>query len=150
MTTVTVSKEIATPVDAVFAQFTDLEQAAEEVSGIKGLSKLTPGPFGLGTRWEETREVLGRLDSAEMEITAFERNRTYTITHHKGGARIDTVFRFEPAGDKTKVTVEFTLDSQGLPPGLLSPVGWAIAGKVRDVLTRDLADLKGAVEKHAR
>jgi hypothetical protein len=26
-------------------------------------------------------------------------------------------------------------------------VGWAIAGKVRDVITRDLADLKDSVEK---
>ncbi len=150
MTTVTVSNEVSAPVDVVFALFTDVERAPQEVSGIKDLKTLTPGPFGLGTRWEETREVLGRLDSAEMEVTAFERNRTYTITHHKGGARIDTVFRFEPSGNKTKVTVEFTLDSQGLPPGLLSPVGWAIAGKVRDVLSSDLADLKASVERRAR
>ena len=37
---------------------------------------LTPGVVHLGSRWRETREVLGRDDSAEMEITAFELNRT--------------------------------------------------------------------------
>ena len=44
---------------------------------------LTTGPFQLGTRWRETREVLGRLDDAEMEVTAFELNRQYTLTHYK-------------------------------------------------------------------
>ena len=149
MTTVTVTNEVSAPIDSVFAQFTDVERAAQDVSSIRGLKKLTPGPFGLGTRWEEVRQVLGHLDRAEMEVTAFERNRTYTITHHKGGVRINTVFRFEPSGDKTKVTIEFALDSQGLPPGFLAPVGWAMAGKVRDVLSSDLAELKDSVEKRA-
>ena len=83
--------------------------------------------------------------NAEMEITAFERNRMYTITHHKAGVRIDTTFWFEASGGGTKVTVEFDLDSSGLPPGLLAPLGWAIAGKIEKVLSHDLADLKRSV-----
>jgi hypothetical protein len=88
---------------------------------------------------------MGLLDTAEMEITAFERNRMYTITHRKAGVRIDTTFWFEPSVDGTKVTVEFELDSGGLPPGLLAPLGWAIAGKVENVLSHDLADLKRSI-----
>ena len=61
--------------------------------------------------------------------------------------RIDTTFTFEPIPGGTNVSIEFALNSQGLPPGLLSPLEWAMAGKVRDVLGRDLADLKAAVEK---
>jgi hypothetical protein len=106
---------------------------------------LTTGAFGLGTRWRETREVLGITDTAEMEITAYERNRTYTITHHKLGARIDTVFTFEPLDGGTRVNVEFSLEGPGMPPGLLAPIEWAIAGKVREVLSQDLADLKESV-----
>lgn len=146
MTTVTISNQIAAPVQHVFDLFTNVEQAAQHVSGIKAIEMLTPGPFGLRTRWRETREVLGRLDSADMEITAFDRLRTYTITHYKGAAKIDTVFLFEPSGEDTKVSIQFTLDSQGLPPGLLSPLGWMIAGKVRDVIGNDLTDLKQLAE----
>ena len=129
--------------------FTDLAHSAERVSNIQEIEMLTPGGFELGTRWLETREVLTQLDSAEMEVTAFERNRTYTITHHKAGTRIDTLFTFEPFEHGTKVGIEFVLDSHGLPPGLMAPLGWAIAGKVRDVLSRDLADLKESMEKQA-
>jgi len=150
MATVRVSREIAAPVDKVFALFTDIEHGSEHVSGIKGTEMLTLPPFRLGTKWQETREVLGRLDAAEMEVTSFEQNKAYTVTHQKAGVRIDTTFGFEPIPGGTRVSVEFGLNPQGLPPALLSPIEWAIAGKVRDVLGADLHDLKNSVERVAR
>jgi uncharacterized protein YndB with AHSA1/START domain len=147
MTTVTVATTVAAPVERVFEAFTDLEHSAERVSNIQKIEMLTAGGFELGARWRETREVLGQSDSAEMTVTAFERNRTYTITHNKAGTRIDTVFTFEPFENGTKVRIEFALESHGLPPGLLAPLGWAIAGTVRDVISRDLEDLKQSMEK---
>ena len=146
MTTVTVTDNLAAPIDEVFAAFTDLEQTARRVSGIKGVQILTNGEFRLGTRWRETREVMGRLDDADMEVTAFDKGRGYTITHHKAGVKVDTVFTFAPAGDGTAVSITFALENQGLPPGLLTPVSWAIAGKVKEALSRDLNDMKKSVE----
>ena len=150
MAKVRVSSEVKAPVDQVFGLFTDIEHAAERVSGIKKIEIMSPGPINLGFRWCETREVLGRLDDAEMEITSFEPNHTYTVTHNKGGVRIDTIFTFEPVPAGTKVSVEFELSSQGLPPGLLLPLEWAIGGKVRHVLSDDLADLKDSIEHVVR
>jgi carbon monoxide dehydrogenase subunit G len=146
MATVTVSNHVEAQVEQVFKVFTDIEHVPDRVSGIKKVEMLTPGVVHLGSRWRETRELLGRDDSAEMEITAFERNKTYTITHHKAGVRLDTTFYFEPEGTGTKVSVEFELDGGGVPPGLLAPLGWAIEGKVQRVLSHDLADLKQSVE----
>jgi hypothetical protein len=90
---------------------------------------------------------MGVSDSAEMEITSFERNRTYTISHHKAGVQIDTTFWFEPTPAGTRVSVEFELESGGFPPGLLAPLGWAIERKVTQGLSHDLADLKHSVER---
>jgi hypothetical protein len=144
--TVKVSSDIGAPVDVVFTCFTDIEAAAEHVSGIKEIQRLTPGPFSLGTRWRETREVLGRHDDAEMEVTSFEKNRGYTITHKKGGVTITAAFLFEPVPvASTRVSIEFAMHASGLPPGLLAPVEWAVSSKVRDVLARDLEDLRSAV-----
>jgi hypothetical protein len=150
MAKIKVSSVMAAPVERVFAMFLDIEHGAEHVSGIKSTKVMTVGPLQLGSRWTETREVLGRIDDAEMEITAFEQNRTYTITHHKAGVRIDTVFTCDPVPGGTQVSVEFALNPQGLPPALLSPIEWAIAGKVRDVLNHDLLDLKNSVERAGR
>ena len=147
MTTVIVATEIDAPVERVFEVFTDLEHNAERISNIRKLELLTVGGFRLGSRWLETREVLGQLDSAEMEVTAFEQNRTYTISHHKAGARIDAVFTFEPVQNRTQVRIEYILRSHGLPPGALAPVRWAIANKVRDVIGQDLAEFKSFIEQ---
>jgi len=147
MTPMTVTDILAAPVDDVFKAFTDLEHQAGRVSGIRGIEVLTTGGFRLGTRWRETREVLGRVDDAEMEVTQYEQNKGYTITHEKAGVRIDTVFAFAPAGDGTSVSITFSLENQGLPPGLLTPVTWAIAGKVKEALGKDLTDMKKAIEK---
>jgi hypothetical protein len=97
---------------------------------------------------------MGRLDDATMEISSFERNHSYTVTHHKGavlgtGVRIDTTFLFEPVPDGTRVSIEFELHPDGMPPGLLLPLEWAIGGRVRHVLSDDLEDLKASVEKIA-
>ena len=142
-----VSNEIKAPVEQVFELFTDIENAADRVSAIKKIDILSTGPFHLGFRWCETRDVMGRLDDAEMEITSYEKNKGYTVTHHKAGVRIDTVFSFAPVENGTSVSIEFELNSQGLPPGLLSPLEWAVSGKVRDVLSDDLDDLKRSVEQ---
>jgi uncharacterized protein YndB with AHSA1/START domain len=145
-TTVSVSSRIDAPIRRVFEMFTDLDHAAARVSGIMNIEMLRPGPFGVGTRWRESRQILGHVDAADMEVTAFERYRAYTISHHKGGVRIETVFSFEPDADGTQVTIEFALDGTGLPPGFLTPLNGAIAGKVRHVLNQDLADLKNCLE----
>ncbi|MBM3779286.1 MAG: hypothetical protein FJW23_13800 [Acidimicrobiia bacterium] len=152
MATVRVSAEVNAPVEQVFSLFTDIEHAAGRVSGIRKIDVMSTGPFDLGYRWTETREVLGRQDDALMEVTSFERNRAYTITHHKAeglgtGVRIDVRFAFEPVAAGTRVGIEFALRPEGLPPGLLLPLEWAIGGKVRHVLSDDLDDLKRAVER---
>lgn len=147
MATITVSDFVAAPIDRVFQLFSDIEHGSAHVSDIKRIEMLTPGPVRRGTRWRETRETMGVSDSAEMEITSFERNRTYTISHHKGGVQIDTTFWFEPVTGGTNVSIEFELESGGLPPGFLAPLGWAIERKVTQVLSHDLADLKQSVEK---
>jgi uncharacterized protein YndB with AHSA1/START domain len=147
MTTVTVDSHVAAPVEHVFEVFTDLDRSAERVSNIEKIEVLTTRGFALGARWRETRKIVGQLDSADMEVTAFERNRGYTITHHKAGTRIDTVFTFAPVDGGTGVRIAFGLEGHGLPPGLLAPLSWASAGTVRDVISRDLADLKDCAEK---
>jgi uncharacterized protein YndB with AHSA1/START domain len=149
MTTVTVTSLISAPVERVFEIFTDLDHITERVKGIKRIDLLTAGDFNLRTRWRETRHVLGRDVSEEMKITAFEKNRGYTVSDDGHRARMDTVFSFEPADGGTRVTMEFTLDTRGLTARFMAPLGWAMSGRIRDGLAHDLDDLKRAAEADA-
>jgi hypothetical protein len=146
MSTITVTTRIHAHVDVVFGNMSDIEHGTSQVSSIHHIDLLTPGPMRVGTRWIETRVVLGRADSAQMEITAYERNRMFTISHDRAGVRVDTTFWFAPADGGTTVTVEFELESSWLPLSLLRPLGWAIQHKVERLLAHDLADSKYAVE----
>jgi hypothetical protein len=146
-TTIAVSARVDAPLTRVFDRFTDLDRATDHVSGIVAIERITEGAFGLGTRWRETRRLLGRQDWADMEVTAFDRYRGYTITHRKAGIRIETAFTFEAVGTGTLVAIEFTLEAVHMPTALLTPVNWVIAGKVRHVLLADLTDLKAALEQ---
>jgi uncharacterized protein YndB with AHSA1/START domain len=146
MASVTVSTDINAPVERVFELFTDIEGSAGRVSNIARIEVMTLDGARLGARWLETRKVEGGLGVAEMEITAFERNRGYTITHHKAGARIDARFTFQPIEAGTRVEVEFRLSGAGRPPGAVAPVWWAISDTVRGVLAQDLEDLRVCLE----
>jgi len=145
-TTIGVSRLIAAPVNRVFDACTDLERGAELASGIIRIEALTQGAFGLGTCWRESRRVLGCIETAEMEVTEFEPYQSYTISHFKGGIHVETAFSFESVADGTLVTISFALNEWSLPVGSLSPVAWAIAGKVRHALDADLADLQKAMK----
>src|SRR5262245_17671654 len=101
MVTVTVTEKIAAPLETVFSYFTDIDSLANRVSGIKKTQLLTPGPFALGTRWLETREVMGRQVTEELQVTSFARNQSYTITNERHSARVDLVFTFERTGRGT-------------------------------------------------
>ena len=145
-TTIAVSARVEAPLTRVFDRFTDVDHAADYVSSIAAVECFTDPPFGVGSRWRETRRVLGHFDSADMEVTAFNRYRGYTISHQKAGLRIDTAFSFEAAGTGTLVAIEFSLDGSQVPAALLTPLNWVIAGKVRHVLHEDLSDLKAGLE----
>lgn len=149
MVTVTVANKIAAPVDRVFSLFTDLEHCAGLVTGIKKIDMLTSGPFGLRTRWLETREVMGREVTEELEVTAFEMNHAYTVTNDAHGARVDTHFLFEPAGAGTEVRIVFSLAPQTFLTMLVSPLAWVVAGKVRKALEDEVLDYKRVAEQRA-
>ena len=150
MVTVTVANKIAAPVDRVFSLFTDLDHCAGLVTGIKKIEMLTSGPFGLRTRWLETREVMGREVTEELEVTAFEMNHAYTVTNDAHGARVDTNFMFEPAGGGTEVRIVFSLAPQTFLTMLVSPLAWAVAGKVRKALADEVLDYKRVAEGRAQ
>ena len=150
MVAITVTNKIAAPVDRVFSLFTDLDHCAGLVTGIKKIEMLTPGRFGLRTRWLETREVLGRDVTEELEVTAFELNHSYTITNDVHGTRMDTHFEFEPSGAGTCVTIAFSLAPHTFTSMLASPLGWTMAGKIRKAIEHDVLDFKQFAERKTR
>lgn len=150
MASTTLTKRIAAPVETVFAVATDLEHAAERVRGIETIELVTSGPIGLGTRWRETRKMMGHQSTETLEIIAFDPPHGYSIGCDSCGAYIQTAFRFNPVGDETDVTLEVSLEARTLFAKLMSPIGnMMFNATMRKCLENDLDDIKQAAEAKA-
>jgi hypothetical protein len=57
MSTVAVTRLIEAPVAAVWYVFTDLARRSRWLSSVTKVELRTPGPFGAGTAWRETRTM---------------------------------------------------------------------------------------------
>jgi uncharacterized protein YndB with AHSA1/START domain len=94
--------DIARSPDEVFAYLTDPSklstwQDAEEVT------KLTPGPTGVGTRLREVHNVLGRRRVEITEFVVYEPGRRFEI-RMVDGPPLDGRWDFAPAAAGTRLT----------------------------------------------
>ena len=146
MATITVSKSIAAPSARVFELFADFENAAENVSGIKALELLNDGPVGVGTRFRETRVMFKKEAAEEMEVTAFEPDRSYTVACESCGCAYESRFDFVESGGGTEVTM--TMNSRPLTfmAKLMSPLGALMAGTMKKCIDQDMEDLRAIAE----
>lgn len=148
---VTVSRTVDAPVETVWAVATDLRGAPDVLSAVSRVEVLDGGAdFGVGTRWRETRKMMGREGTEEMVITAAERPSWYTVEADNRGVHYISTFRFEPAGEgRTEVTMTFggsPTKPQNAVARLLGRFGLKM---VRRTLDQDLADLAAAAEARA-
>jgi hypothetical protein len=58
-----------------FEVFTDLANNATVVRGIEKMEILTDGPIGVGTRFRETRVMMGKQATEGMELTPLRTRR---------------------------------------------------------------------------
>jgi hypothetical protein len=146
------TKRINAPVDVVFDVASDLEHAARRIRGIEKIELLTPGPVGVGTRWRETRRMMGREATETLEITAFDPPRSYTAGCHSCGATMETTFRFTEIGRgsgpaATELTLDIRCEARSLFAKLMSPLTRLMFEKVmRGCMESDLDDLARAAE----
>lgn len=143
----TVTKRVAAPVERVFDVAADLAHAADRIRGIEKIELLTDGPVGVGTRWRETRKVMGSRSTETMEITAFDRPHGYTVGCDSSGAHFEAKFSFAPDGNGTFVMLDARAEATSLMAQLMSPLGNLMFGTLmRKCMHDDLDDLARAAE----
>lgn len=149
MTTVSVTRTAAADPARVWALATDIGSWAQTMSGIDAVEVLERPEFGVGTRWRETRTMMGRPSTEEMWVTAVEEGRSYTVEADSHGAHYTSVFTFRPAGaGGTEIELTFTGEASGRGARLLSALTAPLARRsVAKALQQDLVDLARAAEQ---
>jgi carbon monoxide dehydrogenase subunit G len=143
MTSLTVSLPVAAPCERVFEVFTALDKAVERIPGIVALEVLSEGPFGVGTRWRETRVMFKKEATEEMWVSACDPPRSYNVDAESHGMRYSTTFTFVPEGDGTRVTWAFTGTPLTLGTKILSPIlNVLMKGSMARLMREDLEALR--------
>jgi carbon monoxide dehydrogenase subunit G len=147
MNAMTVSRHVEAPPDRVWAVLTDLEHSPEVISAIRSVEIHTGPGFDVGTRWTETRTMMGRTASETMEVTAVDPGRSYVVEADSGGTHYRSEFRIAPDGGGTALAMTFGGQPSGLGGKLAAATfGRLFAGATRKALIADLDDIARASE----
>lgn len=147
---VTLSRRIDASPERVWQVLTDLKHAPDVLSGVVSVELLTDGPYAVGTRWRETRSMMGRKATEEMWVVDSDPHRRTEVAASSGGADYRTVFTLTPAGEATELTMVFgahTPEPTGVQKLLLKAFGNLGVKVTRKVMETDLADIASAAER---
>ncbi len=141
--------EVTTPAarDAVWSVVTDIEGAADTLSGVDQVEVLErPGPGILGLRWRETRTMMGKRATETMRITSVDEGRSYATEARSHGSVYRTVVRVDDApGGGTRLGMEFSAEARAPVAKVLAwLLGPLMRRSVASLLRKDLEELAAA------
>jgi hypothetical protein len=134
---------------AIWAAITNIEHAAETISGIERVEIVERPANGLvGLKWRETRMLFGKPATAEKWITDAAENEFYkTRAESDGFVFLSTTRISDGVGG---ITLASSHDSkpQRLAAKLMAiPMGIFFKGVAKKAILQDLNDIKAAVER---
>ncbi len=133
---------------ATWAAITNIENAAEIISGIENIEVVEKPANGLvGLRWRETRMLFGKPATVEKWITDAAENTFYkTRAEDNGFVFLSTMSISESSGGMTLTSAHET-KPQGIVARLQSLPMFLFKGVVKKALVQDLNDYKTTVEQ---
>ncbi len=147
MANVTATRRIDAPVDVVFRTVAHVEQFSQAVPHVLRVEFLSEAKSGVGARFRETRTMMGREASTELEVTEYVENARVRIVSEAGGALWDTVFTTVPDGAATALTMVMDAQPRSLSARMTLPF---IIGAVRRAVEQDMDAVQSFCEGRAR
>ena len=133
------------PVQDVFAFVTNPNNMSKWNSAVVSMQQITPGAVGVGTKFKNVGEMLGRRIEGEMQVVAFEPDSKYGFQMNAGPMQVNVVLTFKTVGTGTKIN----LNAQGNPAGVFKLAEGVMQGRVKSMREENLARLKSVLEKGA-
>jgi len=134
--------------EAIWATITNIENAAEIISGIMKIEVVEKPTTGLvGLRWRETRMLFGKPAAVEKWITDAVENEFYKTKAEDSGFVFLTTIRISESKDGMTLISSHETKPQGIVAKLKSTPMFLFKGVIRKAILQDLKDIKTAVEK---
>lgn len=147
--TISVTRHVNASPEKVWAVITDIPGSADTLSGVNRIEMLSDGPYGEGTRWKETRTMMGRSETVEMWVSQADPPRTTTVKALQGKA--DYTSRMTLTGRDGGTDLTMTFGAEMVNPSRAAKIAMALFGKLgplatRKALTKDLAEIAAKAE----
>ena len=132
---------------ATWAAISDIEHAAEVLSGVEQIELLERPSSGLlGLRWRETRMYFGKPASIEKWVTEVVDGTSYTTRAESPGFVYLTRLAITEQAGGMLVTSAHETRAEGLGPRLMTiPMRLFFKGVIRKAILTDLEEIKAAV-----
>lgn len=148
---VQVARRIEAPPAAVWEVITDLTGAKDRLSQVSEVQVITDGPYALGTRWRETRTVLGSTETQEMVVIDNDPQRRTVLEARDDNLVYSTTLTLEPldGGSATHLGMRFAVKIQDptLRQRLSMKVLGVLGAKMTERMLRtELDDIAAAAE----
>lgn len=135
--------------EKVWTVISDIPGSAATLSGVESIQMVSEGPYGEGTRWKETRSMIGRRETVEMWVAEAEPPHSTTVKALQGGADYTSRFTLAERDGGTDLTLTF--GAEVLRPTAVSRIMMALFGKLgmkvtRKALAKDLAEIAAKAE----
>jgi uncharacterized protein YndB with AHSA1/START domain len=144
----TIREEFNAPVSKVYGAFTDVAAFAEWLPDIVRIETLTDAPFGVGTKWRETRKMFGKEASEVFEVVAATPGKRIELfvdgrqgSSKRGEYRF--TYDFQERDGKTKLDLHASITGMGWAGVLF---GWLFKGMFRKAIKKDHEALRRFVE----
>src|SRR5215203_1497586 len=131
------------PVKDVFAFVTEPNNMSKWNSAVVSMQQITPGTVGLGTKFKNVGEMMGRRIEGEMQVITFEPDSKYGFQMQAGPMQVNVNLGFKTVGTGTKLS----LNAQGNPAGVFKLAEGVMQGHVQSMMEENLARLKTVLEK---
>ena len=139
------SIEIAKPAGAVFAFINDFSQAKSWLESCVELKQTSAGPRAAGSTLHYLYSEGGRSKEMDGVVTAYEKDRTLSMTLKDSQFETGISFTLEQASAATVVKHSIVIVSKGLFGKIMS--GLIAAGNRRQI-QNNLSRLKSCVERN--
>lgn len=135
--------------EKVWAVISDIPGSAATLSGVESIQMVSEGPYGEGTRWKETRSMMGRRETVEMWVAEADPPHGTTVKALQGGADYTSRFTLAERDGGTDLTLTF--GAEVLRPTAVSRIMMALFGELgmkvtRKALAKDLAEIAAKAE----
>jgi len=110
---------------------------------IQRIDSVSPGPFRLGTSWQETRKAGNRIMHSTISVSSYQPPSALGLHVEAKAMKGDLSFRLTPKSAGTEVTYEAQMWGKGFMRLMTGTINRMMAAEDNDILDRLRTQVEG-------